>query len=104
MELCYADLDGDGYRTADLVQSTDLDCTDFGEATADVPLVDCNDMLAGVNPGAAEIDGDGVDQDCDGLDSSGEKGGCSTVDSRPGMAWMSLFLGLGLVVRRRRKV
>jgi hypothetical protein len=104
VELCYADLDGDGYRTADLVQSTDLDCTDFGEATADVPLVDCNDMLAGVNPGAAEIDGDGVDQDCDGLDSSGEKGGCSTVDSRPGMAWMSLFLGLGLVVRRRRKV
>ena len=104
VELCYADLDGDGYRTADLVQSTDLDCTDFGEAVADAPLVDCNDMLAGVNPGAAEIEGDGVDQDCDGLDTSDSKGGCSTVDSRPGMTWFSLFLGLAVVARRRRNV
>jgi len=104
VELCYADLDGDGYRTADLVQSTDLDCDDFGEAVAEAPLVDCNDMLAGVNPGAGEIDGDGVDQDCDGLDGGESKGGCATVDSRPGMGWLSMLLGLVVVGRRRRMV
>jgi hypothetical protein len=104
LELCYADLDGDGYRTSELVQSSDEDCLDAGEAVATAPLVDCDDLLAGVNPGEAEIDGDGIDQDCDGLDSSGSKGGCSAVDSRPGMAWFSLFLGMALVSRRRRDV
>jgi hypothetical protein len=104
VELCYADLDGDGYRTAELVQSTDLDCDDPGEAMADAPLVDCDDMLAGVNPGATEIDGDGIDQDCDGLDGGESKGGCATVDSRPGMGWMSLLFGLVVVGRRRRMV
>ena len=34
----------------------------------DVPLVDCDDTRSGVNPGAEEIPGDGVDQDCDGTD------------------------------------
>ena len=104
VELCYADLDGDGYRTSDLVQSTDLDCDDLGEAIADAPLVDCDDMLAGINPGASEIDGDGIDQDCDGLDGGSSKGGCATVDSRPGAGWLSLLLGLVVVGRRRRMV
>jgi hypothetical protein len=29
---------------------------------------DCDDALASVNPGAVEVCGDGVDQDCDGID------------------------------------
>ena len=30
---------------------------------------DCNDRNAAIHPGAAEFCGDGVDQDCDGVDS-----------------------------------
>ena len=102
VEMCYADLDGDGYRTADLVQSTDLDCDDAGEAVADAPLIDCDDMLAGVNPGAAEIDGDGVDQDCDGLDGGESKGGCSTTPAGNTAGWLVLVLSLVVVGRRRK--
>jgi MYXO-CTERM domain-containing protein len=68
VEHCYQDLDEDGYRTAETLVSSDEDCEDVGEASEDVPLVDCDDSRAGVNPGAEEIDGDGVDQDCDGSD------------------------------------
>jgi MYXO-CTERM domain-containing protein len=67
-EDCYVDADGDGYRTMEVVQSFDSDCTDEGEAAWDVPMVDCDDTRAGVHPGAEEIPGDGVDQDCDGTD------------------------------------
>jgi hypothetical protein len=68
LELCYADSDGDGWRTTEVIQSLDTDCTDVGEAEVDSLLVDCDDSRAGVNPGAEEIEGDGVDQDCDGTD------------------------------------
>jgi MYXO-CTERM domain-containing protein len=71
-EHCYVDADGDGYRTTEVVESIDDDCQDAGEATMDVPLVDCDDTRAGVNPGADEIEGDGVDQDCDGTDPAGD--------------------------------
>jgi len=72
IEYCYADADGDGYRTLDVVESIDDDCQDEGEASLDVPLVDCDDTRAGVYPGAEEIPGDGVDQDCDGTDPPSE--------------------------------
>ena len=62
VEECYVDADGDGYRTTEVVQSIDSDCADDGEATVDEPLVDCDDSLANVNPGAEEIPGDGLDQ------------------------------------------
>jgi MYXO-CTERM domain-containing protein len=67
-ELCYVDGDGDGYRTLDVIDSIDVDCSDPGEATIETPLIDCDDTRAGVNPDAEEIPGDGVDQDCDGTD------------------------------------
>jgi MYXO-CTERM domain-containing protein len=72
LELCYADLDGDGFRTAEIIYSSDADCADAGEATEDDALVDCDDTRASVNPDAEEIPGDGVDQDCDGVDPSTE--------------------------------
>ena len=67
-ELCYVDNDSDGH-TPDLdtsVTSSDSDCTDAGEATADHPTGDCDDSDADIVPGAAEIPGDEIDQNCDG--------------------------------------
>jgi hypothetical protein len=73
VEMCYVDADGDGFRTMDVVESVDADCADVGEASGDVPLVDCDDTTAGVYPGAEEIIGDGVDQDCNGTDPAPEE-------------------------------
>lgn len=68
-ELCYADMDADGYRTDETVMGASLACDSAGEATADVPDGDCNDSDAAVNPSATEITGDEVDQNCDGMES-----------------------------------
>ena len=133
VELCYVDADGDGYRTTEVVQSIDADCSDDGEATVDEPLVDCDDSLASVNPGAEEIEGDGLDQDCDGVDAGGdgvaaddtasstsgddspievtvemdapeaEKGGCSTVGRAPSGLGWAGLLSLGLMIGFRRR-
>jgi hypothetical protein len=69
-EVCYADADNDGYRTAGSVASSDLDCVDSGEATASEPANDCQDGSAAINPGQAEYC-DAVDQDCDGAPRNG---------------------------------
>jgi len=65
-ELCYVDIDEDGYRTSETVSSADLDCEDPGEAGQDTPDGDCDDLAPAVNPGAEESVADGIDQDCDG--------------------------------------
>jgi uncharacterized protein (TIGR03382 family) len=68
---CYADADDDGYLDPALptIASADSDCDDAGEATGSEPATDCDDTDASVNPAAAEVIGDGIDQDCDGVDS-----------------------------------
>jgi hypothetical protein len=64
-ELCYADVDGDGYGAARVVPSADLLClTVDGEAATDDG--DCNDWAPEVHPEAEELAGDGVDGNCDG--------------------------------------
>ncbi len=68
MESCYADQDGDGYRTTSTVSSIDSDCTDAGEALSTDPSGDCDDGDAAVSPAASETTGDEVDQDCDGTE------------------------------------
>ena len=62
---CFVDADGDSFGSAATLLSADGDCTDSGESLSDT---DCDDSLASVFPGAAEIPDDGVDQDCNGFD------------------------------------
>lgn len=65
---CHVDADDDGYGVAATLLATDGDCFDPFEA----PVAgDCDDTQASINPGAAEIPADGIDQDCNGADPAG---------------------------------
>ncbi len=59
-DVFYADADGDGFGDA---QSSVVDCSAPAGFVSDD--TDCDDTDAAVNPGQAEIQGDGVDNDCD---------------------------------------
>jgi hypothetical protein len=89
-ELCYVDADNDGARhgTATVV-STDTDCNDANEGLV-TDLVDCNDNNASIRPGATEIVGDDVDQDCNNhdrcyLDSDHDTYGSTTLRDAVGL-------------------
>ncbi len=67
-DMCYADQDGDGYRTIQLVPSSDLSCVGAGEAGTATPAGDCDDALSTVYPNAAEPIANGRDDDCNGTE------------------------------------
>ena len=68
-ELCYSDLDKDGYRPDEPIPvEGDFSCVGDGLVGAATPGGDCNDMNADVYPGAPDSDGNGVDENCDGVD------------------------------------
>ncbi|MEQ1503259.1 MAG: MopE-related protein [Myxococcota bacterium] len=64
-ETCYQDTDGDGYGSSTTVQAVELDC--LGAAIAPVDG-DCAPNNATRNPGATELVGNGIDEDCDGAE------------------------------------
>ena len=91
VDTCYADLDADGYRASDgsTIESTDMDCTDPGEATPTVPATDCDDANPNISPGVTELIGNGIDENCDGneecyadVDTDGFADSSGTVISR----------------------
>jgi hypothetical protein len=120
-ETCYVDADDDGYTDgSSMVASADTDCSDTGEGTASDSTGECNDADPTIHPGAIEIAGDGIDQDCDGSDTPAEesdtggdtggdsaKTGCSGCASGsgavdPSSAAFLLVFGVLVMQRRRR--
>lgn len=68
--LWYKDADGDGY--SDGTTLTQCERPDGYKPAAELTgfSSDCRDDLASINPGAAEICGNGIDENCDGADGS----------------------------------
>jgi hypothetical protein len=75
LELCFPDVDNDGFRDAisEVIASEDVTCAADGLAPARAPGDDCNDNNERVYPGALEVCDD-LDNDCD--SASDEGAGC----------------------------
>ncbi|HMV69652.1 MAG TPA: putative metal-binding motif-containing protein, partial [Myxococcota bacterium] len=68
-DMCYRDADHDGYGTTATVPSADLWCGNAaGESQYSNDCLDSGPNAANVRPGALEVPGDGIDQDCDRVD------------------------------------
>ncbi len=106
-ELCFRDLDQDGYGSTTTAPSEALDCRDPGTSTL---ATDCDDTDGDAHPAAVEVAGDGVDQDCDGADlpdevcfddCDGKTCGCAT-GTEPSVAGLVGALVIAMLARRRR--
>ncbi len=105
-EIWYEDADGDGFGVWD---STVMDCDDVDGFSPDAG--DCDDSNDTVYPGAEDIEGDLIDQDCDGVADGAndgtavgrkgeDDGGCGCDSSAGSPGWLPL-LGALFAVRRR---
>jgi len=76
----YADLDGDGYSDGTQLQQC-LPPTGYVLENRLIAIEgDCNDLDSLINPGASEMVGDSIDQNCDGLDIQGDQDEDGIVD------------------------
>ncbi len=64
---CWTDADGDGFGGDEPQLDPDGNCTDAGQAAFDD---DCDDSDPASHPGAEDVGGDGIDQDCNGVDAA----------------------------------
>jgi len=88
VDSCYQDSDNDGYGTSTVVAGLTLSCaTDANRATVST---DCNDASSGSYPGATETVADGIDQNCDSVDS------CYTDADNDGYGISTVTTGLTL--------
>lgn len=111
-ETWYADADGDGFTHPDETLAACEQPDGYAAATED----DCDDADATSSPGAEDLAGDGVDQDCDGADASegaedtgdtpkdggGEDCGCASSRGVTASGW-GLLLGALVAGRRGRR-
>ncbi len=107
----YADADQDGYTDPAV---SIVECTapeGYAAATED----DCNDADGAISPGGLDLLGDGIDQDCDGVDAgadtdsgedSGDGGGkddeCQCASGGSAVGWGLLVGAVAVGMRRRR--
>jgi len=64
---CYLDNDNDGYGTTSVVQGLSLSC--FNDAQRATVNTDCDDTDSALRPNASEVPTDGIDQNCNLVDS-----------------------------------
>ncbi|MBU3727649.1 MAG: hypothetical protein FGM37_00145, partial [Phycisphaerales bacterium] len=79
-EICFEDLDSDGYRTGITRVSVDSDCDDLLEALDSDPGGDCDDAYSYISPAGAEACDaytPARDEDCDNLTDDADLGGAS---------------------------
>ncbi len=84
---CFEDLDEDGHGSTTVVVNPSGDCEDVGFSLVDD---DCDDTDPSIFPGATDVVGDGIDQDCSGedtvicyVDADGDTFGSSIVTTSP---------------------
>ena len=86
----YTDTDGDGYGAG----AATTGCAQPGGTSTTAN--DCNNSNAAVNPGATEILGNGIDDDCSGS-------GCSSAGGSAGLSVTLSAVMLGMMMARRRR-
>jgi hypothetical protein len=85
--MCFVDADGDGYGLDAAAPDPDGSCEDDGQAFIGG---DCDDTDPSIHPGGAETPGDGVDEDCNGVDAAA----CHYDGDGDGYGWPGVYVDL----------
>ena len=81
VDSCFRDLDGDGFGTSVALVGLDLGCGGPNEATNPDDCDDVSPIADTIWPGAPETPVDGIDQDCDGVDTCYQDNDGDTIGS-----------------------